>query len=92
MVDNYGQIRLSIDSLVVEGIRCISVRDSFHNHQIGLHLLNKSDNEGVLKLLHDYVDDLNIKSITTVRKNTGFFKILNQAVNRDMEYISFIKY
>ena len=92
MVDNYGQIRLSIDSLVVEGIRCVSVRDSFHNHQIGLHLFDKSDNEGVLKLLHDYVDDLNVKSITTVRKNTGFFKLLNQAVNRDMEYICFIKY
>lgn len=92
MIAHYNQVRISIDSLVVEGIRCVSVRDSFHNHQIGMHMFDKNDNESLKEILHEYVDNPYVKAITTVRKMTGFFKVLNEVVNRDMEYIHFIKY
>lgn len=92
MIEHYGQIRISLDSLMVEGYRCISVRDSFHNHQIGMHLFKKEDKESLISVLHEYLDNENIKAITTVRKTTNFYKLINSVVNRDMEYIAFIKY
>ncbi|MCR5787245.1 MAG: hypothetical protein K6G28_06050 [Acholeplasmatales bacterium] len=92
MANHYGQIRLSIDSLTINGKRVVSIRESFHNHQIGLHLFDEEDTESVKKILHEYVDDKRITCITTVRKMTDFFKILDKVVNRDMEYHHFIKY
>lgn len=92
MYSHYGQIRISIDSLTINGKRFVSIRDSFHNHQLGLHIFDENDTENLKKLLHEYVDDPRVKSITTVRKFTDFFKILEEVVARDMEYIYFIKY
>jgi len=92
MISHYNQVRISIDSIVVEGIRIISVRDSFHNHQIGFHLVDLEDKETQKAILHEYVDNPKLTCITTVRRCTDFFRMLNSVVNRDMEYISFIKY
>ncbi len=92
MIKHYGQIRISIDSLVVSGIRAVSIRDSFHNHQIGVHYFKNDDLVTLKKVLSDYVKDPNLKCITTVRKNTTFFECLKETVDRDMEYIHFIKY
>lgn len=92
MLKHYKQIRISIDSLTVEGVRVVSVRDSFNNHQIGVHFIDCNDYETTIKILHDYVDDPNLKTITTVRSFTDFFKILSQAVNREMEYLYFEKF
>lgn len=92
MMIHYKQIRISIDSLVVEGVRAVSIRDSFHNHQIGLHYFKSDDITELKKVLHDYVDDKNITCITTVRKNTTFFRALEETLGREMEYNHFVKY
>jgi transposase len=92
MMSHFGQIRISIDSIGFDDCRIVSVRNSFNNVQIGLHICAKDDLEGLKKLLHEYVDNPNIKCITTVRKITDFFKILEECVGREMEYIPFVKY
>jgi hypothetical protein len=92
MMSHFGQIRISIDSIGIDNLRVISVRNSFNNVQIGLHICPNDKMDELKSLLHEYVDNPNIKCITTVRKITDFFKILESCVNREMEYISFIKY
>lgn len=92
MKSHFGQIRISIDCLIVEDIRVISVRNSFNNHQIGIHFINRDAIEETKKLLHEYVDDDAIKAITTVRSITEFFNVLNSVVNREMKYYYFEKF
>lgn len=92
MIKHYGQVRLSVDALSVENIRVISVRDSFNNHQIGLHFIDMEDDETLIKILHDYLDDENIKAITTVRSFTDIFKVIEKVVNREMKYYYFEKF
>lgn len=91
MMRHFGQIRISIDSIAVEEYRVLSVRDSFNNHQIGLHIFKLCDEDNLKNVLGEYVSNPNIKSIATVRSFTSFFKILKEVVNRDMDYYYFEK-
>ena len=92
MKKHYGQIRISIDSIRVEDCRVLSVRDSFNNHQIGLHILDASKIDELKEILHHYVDDPALKAITTVRSFTEFFKILSEVMNKKVEYYYFEKF
>ena len=92
MKKHYGQIRISIDSIRVEDARVLSVRDSFNNHQIGLHILEATQVDELKEILHHYVDDNALKAITTVRSFTDFFKILSEVVNKKVEYYYFEKF
>lgn len=92
MKNHYGQIRLSIDNLIVDNIRVLSIRDSFNNHQIGLHFINIEDMNTLTDVLKEYVSDEKLSTITTVGKKTNFFKILESIVDRKIEYIHFLKY
>ena len=92
MKKHYGQIRISIDSIRVEDARVLSVRDSFNNHQIGLHILEATQVDELKEILHHYVDDNALKAITTVRSFTEFFKILSEDVNKKVEYYYFEKF
>lgn len=92
MKRHYGQVRISIDSLIVEDCRVVSVRDTFNNHQIGVHIFDVNDIDSLKKVLNDYVQCPDLKAITTVRPFTNFFKILDSLVNRTVEYYFFEKF
>lgn len=92
MMHRFKQVRISIDSLKVEDKRVVSVRDSFNNNQIGLHILDVDDIDNLKKLLDLYINNKNVKSITTVRDITQFYKILKDVLNHDVEIYQFEKF
>lgn len=92
MVHRFKQIRISIDSLKVEDKRVVSIRDSFNNNQIGLHIFDINDIEGLKKILDLYINNINVKSITTVREITEFYKILKEVLNHEVEFYHFEKF
>ncbi len=92
MMHRFKQIRISIDSLKVEDKRVVSIRDSFNNNQIGLHIFDINDIEGLKKILDLYINNINVKSITTVREITQFYKILKEVLNHEVEFYHFEKF
>ena len=91
MHSNYGQVRISIDAIKVEKKLVLSIRNSFNSDQIGFHILDLEKEELAKSILHDYVDDLRVKCITTVRPFTNFFKLLKSCINRKIEFLHFEK-
>ena len=91
MINRYNKILLSIDSLIVDDYRTMTVRSAFNNEIIGFHIIPKNDTELVLKLLNEYVSNDKIDSITTTRRQTSFFSLVEKAVARPMKYYYFLK-
>ncbi len=94
MYNNYGQVRLSIDSLCVLKKRIVAVRNAFNNALMGFHLLDENDYDTLKPILKEYINDPRVKSIITVRKNTNFYKCLNECLedNNNIEILHYLKF
>lgn len=92
MVKEFGQIMISIDSILIEqNARLVSIRNFFTSNQIGLHLFD-IDSENDFDFLDDYLYNDKITLIATVRKHMTFFKEVEKRVNKNVEFIYYVKY
>lgn len=90
MMNEFGQIMLSIDSIdLPDKHRFISIRNSFSSRQIGCHIISGND----YSVLDDYLNkDLNITMIATVRPSGYTYNEVKKRVSDKTKIISFIKY
>lgn len=92
MIEKYKQIRLSIDSILYDTYRVITVRNSFNNEIIGNHIMDENDSEGHKQLLVEYINNPYVKEIITTRKTTDFYKKLISSLSHEVKVISFEKF
>ncbi len=93
MLKKYNQIRISIDSIRIEDIAFISIRNFFTGEQIGLHKFNYEDDFNIKKLLNEYISkELNITYIFTVREMFKVAIIVKELASDDCKIVAFEKH
>ncbi len=91
MMNEFNEIRISIDFISVFDNSMISIRDSFFNEQIGLYFFKKTETELIEKTIKRYIDNKNITYITTVRNIMPSYQYIKKHVNENTKIIAFIK-
>lgn len=94
MLDNFGEIRLSIDSITIEDCNYIIMYDYFTSEKLAIWTFNGLNDPELPKMLIKYLSNNNITLIASVRdrKESKFLPILKKIVRSNTKFISFHKF
>lgn len=93
MLDNYGQIRLSIDLITVMGSYFIIIYDYFTSNMLAFMRFESLEDPNLETFLATYIQfDLNITVITSIRKDSVFLPLLKKLCPKTTKFIAFNKF
>lgn len=92
MNNKYQQVRISIDCLRFDGDRIITIRNSFTNDIIGIHIINRDNLERQKEVLKEYINHPEVKEITTTRPMTDFFQLVKSLLDHDVLFYHYEKF
>jgi hypothetical protein len=91
MYNLYKRVMISIDTIVIDDVRVISIRDFFKSRQIGLHFVNNNDKDKIKKIIDAYLKDFRITDIFTIRPQFEFCKMLKERADKKVHFYYFEK-
>ena len=91
-INEFKQIRLSIDLISYNKKRLIIIRNQFSTNIIGFFYFNSINDPLVKETLIKYINkDLPITNIITIRKDDVFYPLLKSLVPNSTKFSSFLK-
>ena len=91
-INEFKQIRLSIDLISYNKKRLIIIRNQFSTNIIGFFYFNSINDPLVKETLIKYINkDLPITNIITIRKDDVFYPLLKSLVPNNTKFSSFLK-
>lgn len=91
MLDNYKEIRISIDLITVSGTYFIIVYDYFTTKMLGMARFDDF-NDKMLDFLSIFINkDYDISVITTIRRDSNFVPLLKKLCGMKTKIIAFLK-
>ena len=93
MMDKYGQIRLSIDSVKVFDEYIIMVYDYFTANLLALKRFKVDNEEGLRTFFGEFLNnELNLTVLTTIRKEAVIHPILRELCPKNTKFIPYVKF
>ncbi len=91
MLDNYKEIRISIDLITISGTYFIIVYDYFSTNMLGMARFD-GFNEKMIDFLTIFINkDYDISVITTIRRDSNLVPLLRKLCGMKTKFISFLK-
>jgi len=93
MLQEYNEIRLSIDLISIDDIYYMLFYNFFSNELIKIFKVDSYENNEVVELLSKYINDkYNITHIVTIRPMFKFYQILKSLAPKSTKFSSFQKF
>lgn len=91
MLDNYKEIRISIDLITITGSYFVIIYDYFSTKMLGMAKFDDFDDK-MIEFLTIFINkDYDISVITTIRRESNFVPLLRKLCGTKTKFISFLK-